>query len=60
MEVIGDLTKAVLTTWVFFWGLAIVYFFATEQLAIGTLLLVGLLIPSAFLAYGYWKDRKRQ
>jgi hypothetical protein len=57
---IGDFAKAVLITWVFFWVLAMVYFFATEQLALGALFFVGLLIPSSFIAYEYWKYRKKQ
>jgi hypothetical protein len=60
MGFMGDLAKAILITWVFFWVLAMVYLFATEQLAIGTLFLVGLLIPSSFIAYEYWKYGKKQ
>jgi hypothetical protein len=60
MEFIGDLAKAILITWVFFWVLAMFYFFAAGQFAMGTLFLVGLLIPSSFIAYEYWKYRKNR
>jgi len=56
----GDLAKVILITWVVFWFLAMVYFFVTGQFAVGTLFLVGLLIPSAFIAYEYSKYRKKQ
>jgi len=58
MGFIGDLAKAILITWVVFWILSMIWFFATGQLAMAFLFLVGLLVPSSFILYEYWQYRK--
>jgi hypothetical protein len=60
MGFMGDLVKTILITWIVFWVLGMTYFLATGQLVIGTLFLVGLLVPSSFIAYEYWKDRRKR
>ncbi len=58
MGFIGDLVKAILLTWIFFWIVATIWFFATEQLGIGLLFLMGLLIPSSFIIHEYMQYRE--
>lgn len=58
MGIIGTVAKAILITWVVFWVSAIFYYFASGQLAFGTLFLVGLLIPSTIIVYEYRKYKR--
>jgi hypothetical protein len=60
MGFLGDLAKGILITWVVFWVLAMISFAVSGQTAIALLFLVGLLIPSSFIAYEYWQYRKRK
>jgi len=59
MGFIGDLAKIILITWVVFWILAMISFAVQGQTVIALLFLVGLLIPSSFIAYEYWKYKKK-
>jgi hypothetical protein len=60
MGFIGDLAKIILITWVVFWIIAMISFAVQGQIAIALLFLVGLLIPSSFIAYEYWQYKKRK
>lgn len=59
MGFIGGVAKAILITAVFFWVLAILWYAVTGQAVMALLFLVGLSIPVSFIAYEYWKNRKR-
>lgn len=59
MGFIGDLAKLILLTWVVFWLIAMLSFFANGQTALALLFLVGFLIPLSFIAYEYWNYKKQ-
>jgi len=59
MGFIGDLAKFILLTWIAYWILAMIYFFATGQIVMALLFVTGLVIPLAFIVYEYWKYRKK-
>jgi hypothetical protein len=59
MGFIGDIAKTILLTWIVFWVIAMMYLFATGQMALALLFLVGLLIPLSFMTYKYWQYKKK-
>ena len=59
MTVIGDVAKGALLWFIFFYVLAMIGSAVSGNIVLALFMLVGLLIPAAWLIYGYDKDKKK-
>jgi hypothetical protein len=59
MTVIGDVAKGALLWFIFFYVLAMIGSAVSGNIVLALFMLVGLLIPAAWLIYGYNKDKKK-
>ena len=59
MTVIGDVAKGALLWFIFFYVLAMIGSAISGNIVLALFMLVGLLIPAAWLIYGYDKDKKK-
>ena len=60
MTAIGDIAKGVLLWFIFFYVLAIIGNALSGNTALSLFMLVGLVIPTAWLVYEYFKDKKEK
>ena len=59
MTVIGDVAKGALLWFIFFYVLAMIGSAISGNIVLALFMLVGLLIPAAWLIYGYNKDKRK-
>jgi hypothetical protein len=59
MTVIGDVAKGALLWFIFFYVLAMIGSAVSGNIVLALFMLVGLLIPAAWLIYGYNKDKRK-
>jgi hypothetical protein len=59
MTAIGDFAKGVLIWFVFFYVLAMIGSAVSGNIVLSLFMLVGLLVPAAWLIYGYDKDKRK-
>ena len=59
MTVIGDVAKGALLWFIFFYVLAMIGSAISGNIVLALFMLVGLLIPAAWLIYGYDKDKRK-
>jgi hypothetical protein len=59
MTVIGDVAKGALLWFIFFYVLAMIGSAVSGNIVLALFMLVGLLIPAAWLIYGYNKDKSK-
>ena len=60
MTVIGDVAKGALLWFIFFYVLAMIGSAVSGNIVLALFMLVGLLIPAAWLIYGYNKDKRKR
>jgi hypothetical protein len=59
MTVIGDFAKGALLWFIFFYVLAMIGSAVSGNIVLALFMLVGLLIPAAWLIYGYNRDKRK-
>jgi hypothetical protein len=59
MTAIGDVAKAVLLWFIFFYVIAMIGNAVSGNTALALFMLVGLVIPLAWLVFGYAKDKRK-
>jgi positive regulator of sigma E activity len=60
MAAIGDVAKGVLLPFIFFYVLSMIGNAISGNTALSLFMLVGLIIPAAWLVYEYAKDRRKK
>lgn len=60
MTTLGDVAKGVLLWFIFFYVLAMIGNAVSGNTALSLFMLVGLVIPTAWLVYEYVKDKKEK
>jgi hypothetical protein len=60
MGLLGDFAKGFVIMTVVFWIFAIIELIYIKQIALGLLLLIGLIIPLSMIAFEYLRDRKKE
>ena len=60
MGLLGDFAKGFVIMTVVFWIFAIIELIYIKQIALGLLLLIGLIIPLFMIAFEYLRDRKKE
>ena len=59
MTVLGDVAKGALLWFVFFYVLAMIGSAVSGNTVLALFMLVGLLVPAAWIIYGYDRDRRK-
>ncbi|MDH5389919.1 MAG: hypothetical protein OEX10_02040 [Candidatus Bathyarchaeota archaeon] len=60
MGLLGDFAKGFVIMTVVFWIFAIIELIYIKQIALGLLLLIGLIIPLSMIAFEYLRDRRKE
>jgi hypothetical protein len=60
MGLLGDFAKGFVIMTVVFWIFAIIELIYIKQIALGLLLLIGLIIPLSMIAFEYLMNRKKE
>jgi hypothetical protein len=60
MVLLGDFAKGFVIMTVVFWIFAIIELIYIKQIALGLLLLIGLIIPLSMIAFEYLMNRKKE
>ena len=60
MGLLGDFAKGFVIMTVVFWIFAIIELIYIKQIALGLLLLIGLIIPLSMIAFEYLSNRKKE
>lgn len=59
MTVLGDVAKGALLWFIFFYVLAMIGSVVSGNTVLALFMLVGLLVPAAWVIYGYNKDKRK-